>query len=98
MSRSDRHPPPAHPGRHPAAARPTNGVFISASLAGLSGTLGPLRQTYARTDDFPSVARAYTQLSQVIRESGLLRRTPWFYGLVGAALVVGFAGAATGLV
>ena len=34
----------------------------------------------------------------MIRESGLLARTPWFYALVGAALVIGFAGAATGVV
>nr|WP_185715024.1 acyl-CoA desaturase [Gulosibacter macacae] len=72
-------------------------MFISTSLAGLSGTLGPLRHTYARTEDFPSVARAYTQLSQTIRESGLLRRTPWFYSLVGVAIVLGFAGVATGM-
>lgn len=89
---------PLHHRRHPSAARPTNGVFIPNTLAGLSGTLGPLRHTYARAEDFPPVARAYTQLAQVIRESGLLRRARWFYALVGVALVLGFAGAATGFV
>nr|WP_243728513.1 acyl-CoA desaturase [Microbacterium sp. BK668] len=43
------------------------------------------------------MARAYTDVSQVIRESGLLRRTPWFYALVGAGVAVGFAGTITGI-
>ena len=33
-----------------------------------------------------------------MRERGLLRRTPWFYGIVGAAIAVGFAGAIAGFV
>ncbi len=44
------------------------------------------------------MARAYTEVSQVVRESGLLRRTPWFYGAVGVALALGFGGAITGFV
>ncbi|WP_395246097.1 fatty acid desaturase family protein [Agromyces sp. MMS24-K17] len=57
-----------------------------------------MRQTYARTEDFTSPARAYTHLSQVVRETGLLRRAKWFYGLVGAALVLGFGGVVTGFI
>ena len=63
-----------------------------------SPRLGPVRQTYAGTDEFPPVARAYTQVSQVVRELGLLRRTPWFYAAVGAAIAVGFGGAIAGFI
>ncbi|WP_374198025.1 fatty acid desaturase family protein [Microbacterium schleiferi] len=63
-----------------------------------SPRLGPVRQTYAGTDEFPPVARAYTQVSQVVRELGLLRRTPWFYAAVGAAIAAGFGGAITGFI
>jgi fatty acid desaturase len=61
-----------------------------------TSTLGPVRTTYATTKDFPPVAKAYTQVSQVVKETGLLRRAPLFYALVGAAIVLGFAGAITG--
>ncbi|WP_082406249.1 fatty acid desaturase family protein [Microbacterium sp. No. 7] len=71
---------------------------MSATLSTPPPALGPVRQTYARREDFPPIARAYTQLSQVVRETGLLRRTPWFYGLVGALLALGFAGVVTGVV
>ena len=37
-------------------------------------------------------------MSRVVRETGLLRRTPWFYGLVGAAIVLGFGGCVAGFV
>ena len=60
--------------------------------------LGPVRQTYARKGDFPPVARAYTQISQRVREAGLLRRTPWFYLLLGAALAAVFAGLVVGFI
>src|SRR6218665_3700328 len=49
--------------------------------------LGPLRRTRAREGDFPPVAKAYTRLSEQIREAGLLRRAPWFYALAGLVLV-----------
>lgn len=60
--------------------------------------LGPIRQTYARREDFPHVARAYTQVSQVVRETGLLRREPLFYALVGAGLALAFGGAIAGFI
>lgn len=34
----------------------------------------------------------------MVRESGLLRRTPWFYAMVGGAIALGFGGAITGFV
>ncbi|WP_416447012.1 fatty acid desaturase family protein [Leucobacter sp. HNU] len=59
---------------------------------------GPLRPTRAKAGDFPPIAKAYTRVSQVVRESGLLRRTPWFYLTVGAALLLALGGAITGFV
>jgi fatty acid desaturase len=44
------------------------------------------------------MARAYTEVSQVVRETGLLRRTPWFYAMVGTALALCFAGCVAGFV
>lgn len=34
----------------------------------------------------------------MVRESGLLRRTPWFYAMVGGAIALGFGGAITGFI
>ena len=63
-----------------------------------ASTLGPIRQTYAGTAEFPPMARAYTQVSHVVRETGLLRRTGWFYALVGSAIALGFGGVITGFI
>src|SRR4051794_23363339 len=60
--------------------------------------LGPIRQTYASAGDFPPLTRAYTQVSQVIRETGLLSRASWFYALVGTALLLAFAGCVAGFI
>ncbi|WP_344001897.1 acyl-CoA desaturase [Microbacterium paludicola] len=60
--------------------------------------LGPIRQTYSGAGDFPPLAKAYTQVSQVVKETGLLRRAGWFYALVGAALAVCFGGVITGFI
>ncbi|WP_284528819.1 fatty acid desaturase family protein [Microbacterium sp. T2.11-28] len=60
--------------------------------------LGPVRQTYAGTAEFPPLTRAYTEVSQVVRETGLLRRTPWFYTMVATLIALGFAGCVTGFV
>ncbi|PII81870.1 acyl-CoA desaturase [Leucobacter sp. OLJS4] len=59
---------------------------------------GPLRPTRAKAGDFPPIAKAYTRVSQVVRESGLLRRTPWFYLAVGTALLLALGGAITGFI
>jgi fatty acid desaturase len=42
------------------------------------------------------MARAFTQVSQVVRETGLLRRAHVFYALVGAGILVALGGAVTG--
>ena len=44
------------------------------------------------------MAQAYKQVSQVARETGLLRRTPWFYLLVAAGIAVAFGGCVTGFI
>ncbi|MGM1016955.1 MAG: fatty acid desaturase family protein [Actinomycetota bacterium] len=44
------------------------------------------------------MARAYNQVSQVVRETGLLARATWFYIFVGAGLAVAFGGAITGFI
>jgi fatty acid desaturase len=57
-----------------------------------------VRKTYAGTNDFPHLTRAFTNVSQTVRESGLLQRTPWFYAIVGGAVALAFAGCVTGFV
>nr|WP_245828003.1 acyl-CoA desaturase [Sinomonas mesophila] len=42
------------------------------------------------------MTQAYLQVAQSVRETGLLRRTPWFYVLVGAGLITLLAGLLTG--
>lgn len=44
------------------------------------------------------MTRGYTQVSQTVREAGLMRRAPWFYALVGAALLVCLGGIVTGFI
>lgn len=75
-----------------------NDVSISSLAADTVSTLGPLRQTYARREDFPPIGKAYTKLSEVIRESGLLRRSPRFYAATGFLIALGLAGAISGFV
>ncbi|WP_353809586.1 fatty acid desaturase family protein [Agromyces sp. SYSU T00194] len=53
------------------------------------------RRTVPRTDR-PNIPQSYTALSQVVRESGLLARTPWFYGAVLGGLVVALVAAGFG--
>lgn len=63
-----------------------------------ASTLGPIRQTYATSETFPPVARSYTQVSQVVKELGLLQRAPVFYALVGSALALCLGGCIAGFV
>ncbi|MCR2783582.1 MULTISPECIES: acyl-CoA desaturase [unclassified Microbacterium] len=77
---------------HPVPDR--RGAAISATT--IESTLGPIRQTYAGTKDFPPITRAYTDVSRLVKERGLLERTRGFYALVGAAILVGFAACITG--
>ncbi|MFD5599366.1 fatty acid desaturase family protein [Leucobacter sp. NPDC058333] len=60
--------------------------------------LGPIQPTRHRASDFPPIAKAYTRVSQVVRESGLLRRAPWFYASVGLGIAVALGGAITGFI
>jgi fatty acid desaturase len=60
--------------------------------------LGPVRQTYAGNETFPPMARAYTEVAQVVRETGLLQRTRGFYAAVGAAILLAFGGCVTGFI
>lgn len=68
------------------------------SLTGRAPGTVPGHQQYAGTRDFPPIAQAYLEVSKTIRERGLLKRTPWFYLIVGAALAIGLAACATGSV
>jgi len=82
-----------------AGIRPRVGAIIATITAvAPEARLGAVRQTYAGTDTFPPTARAYTEVSQVVRETGLLRRAEWFYALVGTAILLGFGGAITGFI
>ena len=51
-----------------------------------------------RTRPFPAAAKSYLEVSTIVRGEGLLARTPWFYTMVGAGLVLGLAGCITGFV
>ncbi len=44
------------------------------------------------------MTRAYTEVAQIVKESGLTRRTPWFYAIVATVIALGFGGAITGFV
>ncbi|GAA1920957.1 acyl-CoA desaturase [Microbacterium aoyamense] len=81
----------------PSGRHPNQRIAIIATQT-LEATLGPIRQTYAGTDSFPPIARSYTQVSEVVRETGLLARTPIFYAIVGAVLLLGLAGCVAGFV
>ncbi|MFJ4167240.1 acyl-CoA desaturase [Microbacterium sp. NPDC089698] len=71
---------------------------MSSVHTGIPSRLGPVRQTYARREDFPHVARAFVEVSRVVRETGLMQRTPRFYTLIAAGLAVAFGGAITGFI
>lgn len=49
-------------------------------------------QTFVDQDSFPVHARAYLEVSEAVRERGLMRRAPWFYWGVGAVLVLALGG------
>ena len=99
MASSDRHPPLAF--RPPGVPIERAGVLISATVVSAPVSeprLGPIRQTYAGSGDFPHLTRAFSDVSRVARETGLLRRTPWFYAFVGTLIVLGFGGCIAGFV
>lgn len=92
---SDRHLPLAYAAQ---GLRSKENVIALNQIDTITATLGPIRQTYSGTDEFPPMARAYRDVSQVARETGLLQRTPWFYGLVAGAILLGFGGCITGFI
>jgi fatty acid desaturase len=63
-----------------------------------TSTLGRVRQTYSGNADFPPMAKAYQNVSQVVREMGLLQRAPRFYSFVAAGIVLALGGAVTGFI
>jgi len=44
------------------------------------------------------MAKAFTDVSRIVRETGLLHRTHAFYVMVGIALTLAFGGAVTGFI
>ncbi|MEE2814447.1 MAG: acyl-CoA desaturase [Actinomycetota bacterium] len=73
-------------------------IRIDTNVETSAATLGPIRQTYSGTAEFPPMAHAYKQVSQVVRETGLLRRATWFYIAVAAGIVLALGGAVTGFI
>jgi fatty acid desaturase len=63
-----------------------------------TSTLGRVRQTYSGNADFPPMAKAYKNVSQVVKEMGLLQRTPRFYSFVAAGIALALGGAITGFI
>lgn len=73
-------------------------IISSTQIDTTASTLGPVRQTYSGTADFPPMAKAYKQVSQVVKETGLLGRTQWFYVFVAAGIAVALGGLITGFI
>jgi fatty acid desaturase len=66
---------PAVPLGRPASGHPTGDAIV-----------GRIRETTPRTGEKIDPVRQFTAVAQVIRESGLLRRASWFYGVLMAGL------------
>jgi len=60
-------------------------------------SLGAVRATKPRTGS-ADLTRSYTALSRVVRESGLLNRTRWFYAALVGALTLALGGTITGMI
>ncbi|WP_087009004.1 fatty acid desaturase family protein [Brevibacterium yomogidense] len=71
-------------------SRPSSPSPITSSPAKESGVV--------RTRPFPPLAKSYLEVSKVVRAEGLLARTPWFYALIGAGLILGFVACGVGFV
>ncbi|MFF1632675.1 fatty acid desaturase family protein [Leifsonia sp. NPDC058248] len=61
-------------------------------------TLGPIRRTAPRISTQPTGTASYSRLLNTVRDQGLLRRTPLFYALLFAGLVVALAAGIAGMV
>lgn len=53
---------------------------------------------HASTTSFEYLSKAFVEVSKQVKTLGLLKRAGWFYLLMGLALALGLAGAATGVV
>ncbi|WEK62006.1 MAG: acyl-CoA desaturase [Candidatus Microbacterium colombiense] len=73
-------------------------IISSTQLDTTSSTLGRVRQTYSGNAEFPPMAQAYKQVSQVVKETGLLQRATGFYALVAAGILVALGGCITGFI
>lgn len=73
-------------------------VISSTQIETTEATLGPIRQTYSGNAEFPPMAKAYKQVSQVVKEMGLLRRAKWFYAFVAAGILIALGGLVTGFI
>ncbi|MDQ1126337.1 fatty acid desaturase [Microbacterium sp. SORGH_AS 505] len=79
-----------------ADTRSRAGASIASTIT--ESRLGPVRQTYSGTTQFPPMTKAFTDVSRIVRETGLLQRTSVFYLMVGIALTLAFGGAVTGFI
>lgn len=73
-------------------------IISIAQVEKTAATLGPVRQTYSGNAEIPPMTHAYKQVSQVIRETGLLQRAGWFYIFVAAGIAVALGGVITGFI
>ena len=73
-------------------------IISIAQVEKTAATLGPVRQTYSGNAEIPPMTHAYKQVSQVIRETGLLQRAGWFYIFVAAGIAVALGGVVTGFI
>ncbi|WP_425430424.1 fatty acid desaturase family protein [Diaminobutyricimonas aerilata] len=72
--------------------------LISSAYSLPAGRLGAVRSPKPRTPGAVPVTQSYTAVSRVVKESGLLNRTRWFYGVLGLGLVLALGGAITGFI
>jgi len=78
--------------------RPSTGTGALIAASPASPILPPLQRSRPRDAERPHPTRTYTEVSRVVKESGLLRRTPVFYSAIGVALLLAFGGCVTGFV
>ena len=68
------------------------------STGSLSTSTLPSGRGAAVREELARRTRSFTDLAQTVRTAGLNRRTPWFYGMVAAVLLLALGGAVTGFV
>nr|WP_236779206.1 acyl-CoA desaturase [Agromyces seonyuensis] len=83
--------------RAAATSTADRSATISSSHTRATG-LGPIRTTARRDADAPGLVHSYSAVSKVVKESGLLRRTHTFYGLLLGGLTLALGGVVTGFI